>query len=244
MARAVAPLTLPPLVGPWAGDGRKEALRGGDPLESAANSVCRGGGEGQGGPGDGRAQAARLQGKEESLACCSCRGALGTGGATAAGWLLLWLAQERSGVPVAQGVVLQDDALPQAHLPQHVGRFLLSLPLSVGRGESGLSRAFTFPSLSPGDAVLVLWRTSPQELAKTISLVLQCSRQIQKKYGSHDTHVGQKVQLKIGMGAVPGADPWHSPVSQGASHRQGMWGSLLGLVPNESISCERSRGQL
>ncbi|XP_050769781.1 adenylate cyclase type 10-like [Gymnogyps californianus] len=52
-----------------------------------------------------------------------------------------------------------------------------------------------------GDAVLVLWRTSPQELAKTISLVLQCSRQIQKKYGSHDTHVGQKVQLKIGISA-------------------------------------------
>lgn len=36
LARAVAPLTLPPLVGPWAGGGGKEALRGGDPLESAA----------------------------------------------------------------------------------------------------------------------------------------------------------------------------------------------------------------
>ncbi|XP_076219587.1 adenylate cyclase type 10-like [Aptenodytes patagonicus] len=52
-----------------------------------------------------------------------------------------------------------------------------------------------------GDAVLVLWRTGPQELAKTISLVLQCSWQIQKKCGSRDTHVGQKVQLKIGISA-------------------------------------------
>lgn len=114
--------------------------------------------------------------------------------------------------PRAQAVVLQDDALPQAHLPQHIGWFLLSLPQSVGRGESGLSRAFTFPSPSPGDAVLVLWRTPPQELAKTISLVLQCSWQIQQKCGSRDTRVGQKVQLKIGTGAVPGADPWHSPL--------------------------------
>ncbi|KAF1409083.1 Adenylate cyclase type 10, partial [Spheniscus mendiculus] len=99
--------------------------------------------------------------------------------------------------PRAQAVVLQDDA----HLPQHIGRFLLSLPESVGGGESGLSRAFTFPSPSPGDAVLVLWRTPPQELAKTISLVLQCSWQIQKKCGSRGTHVGQKVHLKIGISA-------------------------------------------
>lgn len=140
--------------------------------------------------------------------------------------------------------MLQQDALPQAHLPQHVGRFLLSLPLSIGRGESGLSRACTFPSLSPGDAVLVLWRALPQETAKTIHLVLQCSRQIQKKHGSHETNVGQNVRLKIGTGAVPGAEPWHSPVPQGASHRQGMRGSLLGLVPKESISCKHSRGQL
>ncbi|XP_074936347.1 adenylate cyclase type 10-like [Phalacrocorax aristotelis] len=54
-----------------------------------------------------------------------------------------------------------------------------------------------------GDAVLVLWRTSHRELAKTISLVLQCSRQIQKKYGSRDTPVGQKVRLKIGISAAP-----------------------------------------
>ncbi|KAM6414148.1 adenylate cyclase type 10 [Rhynochetos jubatus] len=73
-----------------------------------------------------------------------------------------------------------------------------------------------------GDAVLVLWRTQslqPQVLAKTISLVLQCSLQIQEKYGSCDTEVGQKIHLKIGM-----------------------WGCLLGLVPKDSISCEHSRG--
>ncbi|KAK4809446.1 hypothetical protein QYF61_009701 [Mycteria americana] len=54
-----------------------------------------------------------------------------------------------------------------------------------------------------GDAVLVLWRALPQELAETISLVLQCSWRIQKKYGSRDTPVGQKVQLKIGISAGP-----------------------------------------
>ncbi|NWW83909.1 ADCYA cyclase, partial [Rhynochetos jubatus] len=55
-----------------------------------------------------------------------------------------------------------------------------------------------------GDAVLVLWRTQslqPQVLAKTISLVLQCSLQIQEKYGSCDTEVGQKIHLKIGISA-------------------------------------------
>ncbi|XP_063209486.1 adenylate cyclase type 10-like [Chroicocephalus ridibundus] len=52
-----------------------------------------------------------------------------------------------------------------------------------------------------GDAVLVLWRTPPQEVARTISLVLHCSRQIQKKYGRRDTDVGQKIQLKIGISA-------------------------------------------
>ncbi|NXF41816.1 ADCYA cyclase, partial [Nyctibius bracteatus] len=59
----------------------------------------------------------------------------------------------------------------------------------------------TFPLLSPGDAVLVLWRTRAQELAKTISLVLQCSRQIQKNYGTRDTYVGQELRLKIGISA-------------------------------------------
>ncbi|XP_052635706.1 adenylate cyclase type 10-like [Harpia harpyja] len=54
-----------------------------------------------------------------------------------------------------------------------------------------------------GDAVLVLWRAPPRELAKTISLVLQCSRQIQRKYGNRDTRVGQKVRLKIGISAGP-----------------------------------------
>ncbi|XP_074465232.1 adenylate cyclase type 10-like [Larus michahellis] len=52
-----------------------------------------------------------------------------------------------------------------------------------------------------GDAVLVLWRTPPQEVARTISLVLHCSQQIQKKYGRRDTDVGQKIQLKIGISA-------------------------------------------
>ncbi|XP_074994612.1 adenylate cyclase type 10-like [Calonectris borealis] len=35
-------------------------------------------------------------------------------------------------------------------------------------------------------------------MAKTIRLVLQCSRQIQKKHGSHETNVRQNIQLKIG----------------------------------------------
>ncbi|PKU30253.1 adenylate cyclase type 10 [Limosa lapponica baueri] len=52
-----------------------------------------------------------------------------------------------------------------------------------------------------GDAVLVLWRTPPRELARTISLVLHCSLQIQKKYRRHETDVGQEVQLKIGISA-------------------------------------------
>ena len=37
-------------MGPWVGGGVKEALREGDPLENAAKGVCRGGGEGRGGP--------------------------------------------------------------------------------------------------------------------------------------------------------------------------------------------------
>uniref|UniRef100_A0A8C3JYW4 Guanylate cyclase domain-containing protein n=1 Tax=Calidris pygmaea TaxID=425635 RepID=A0A8C3JYW4_9CHAR len=51
------------------------------------------------------------------------------------------------------------------------------------------------------DAVLVLWRTPPRELARTISLVLHCSLQIQKKYRRRETDVGQEVQLKIGISA-------------------------------------------
>lgn len=91
LARTLAPLTLPPHTGSWAGGGGKKAVRGGDPsLESAGKGLCQGGGEGQGGPGDGRTWAARLQGdeeedeEEEALVCCSCRGALGAGGATTA----------------------------------------------------------------------------------------------------------------------------------------------------------------
>lgn len=107
LARALAPLTLPPHTGSWAGGGGNKALRGGDPsLESAGKGLCQGGGEGQGDPGDGRAWAARLRGdeeedeEEEALVCCSCRGALGAGGATAASWPLQWLPWKRAGVPV------------------------------------------------------------------------------------------------------------------------------------------------
>ncbi|KAM8984019.1 adenylate cyclase type 10-like [Ara ararauna] len=52
-----------------------------------------------------------------------------------------------------------------------------------------------------GDAVLVLWRTSPSEMAKTISLVVHCSWQIQKKYWRRDMRVGQKFHLKIAISA-------------------------------------------
>ncbi|XP_064372472.1 adenylate cyclase type 10-like [Dromaius novaehollandiae] len=52
-----------------------------------------------------------------------------------------------------------------------------------------------------GDAVLVLWRVKQTELKDTISLVLQCSQQIQEKYGIRETDVGQKLRLKIGISA-------------------------------------------
>ncbi|XP_066844000.1 adenylate cyclase type 10 isoform X2 [Anser cygnoides] len=52
-----------------------------------------------------------------------------------------------------------------------------------------------------GDAVLVLWRASEAQLPQTIGLVLQCCQQIQKKHGTRDTHVGVKLQLKIGISA-------------------------------------------
>ncbi|XP_061320284.1 adenylate cyclase type 10-like [Pezoporus flaviventris] len=52
-----------------------------------------------------------------------------------------------------------------------------------------------------GDAVLLLWRARPSEMAKTISLVVHCSWQIQKKYRRHDMLVGQKFRLKIGISA-------------------------------------------
>lgn len=98
-------------------------------------------------------------------------------------------------------------------MPSHKPVFLCT---PAGHLLLSLRRAFPFPSLSPGDAVLVLWRASEARLPQTISLVLQCCQQIQKKHGSRDTHVGQKLHLKIGMGAagsaVPLAQPWHSPV--------------------------------
>ena len=79
--------------------------------------------------------------------------------------------------------------------------------------------------------MLVLWRTPPQEVARTISLVLHCSQQIQKKYGRRDTDVGQKIQLKIGTGAVPDTAVWHSAMPQGASGLLGFWGRQLGMTP-------------
>ncbi|NXI75107.1 ADCYA cyclase, partial [Anseranas semipalmata] len=86
-------------------------------------------------------------------------------------------------------------------LSMPAGRLLLSLQLGAAQRDSALGRAFTFPSLSPGDAVLVLWRTSAPRMHKTISLVLQCCQQIQKKHGSRDTHVGLTLHLKIGISA-------------------------------------------
>lgn len=92
---------------------------------------------------------------------------------------------------------------------------LPSLRLGAARGESALGRAFTFPLLSPGDAVLVLWRATQPQLPTAITLALQCCRKIQKKYGTRDTHVGLRLHLKIGMGtdgsAVPRAQPRYSP---------------------------------
>lgn len=81
---------------------------------------------------------------------------------------------------------------------------LLSLRPGASRGESALGRAFTFPSLSAGDAVLVLWRAAPPQMPMAINVALQCAWKIQKKYGTHDTHMGLKLHLKIGMdGSAP-----------------------------------------
>ncbi|XP_068808599.1 adenylate cyclase type 10-like, partial [Struthio camelus] len=52
-----------------------------------------------------------------------------------------------------------------------------------------------------GDAVLVLWRAKHAQLRDTISLVLQCSQQIQEKYRIRETDVGLKLRLKIGISA-------------------------------------------
>ncbi|XP_062457146.1 adenylate cyclase type 10-like [Rhea pennata] len=52
-----------------------------------------------------------------------------------------------------------------------------------------------------GDAVLVLWRVRETQLRDTISLVLQCCRQIQEKYSVRDTDMGLKLRLKIGISA-------------------------------------------
>ncbi|XP_019466265.1 adenylate cyclase type 10-like isoform X2 [Meleagris gallopavo] len=52
-----------------------------------------------------------------------------------------------------------------------------------------------------GDAVLVLWRAAQPHLPTAINLALQCSSEIQKKYGTHDTHMGLMLHLKIGISA-------------------------------------------
>lgn len=66
----------------------------------------------------------------------------------------------------------------------------------------------------------MLWRVRETQLRDTISLVLQCCRQIQEKYSVRDTDVGLKLRLKIGMGcaglAVPCVAPWPCAGPQGA----------------------------
>ncbi|XP_010724836.1 adenylate cyclase type 10-like isoform X2 [Meleagris gallopavo] len=57
-----------------------------------------------------------------------------------------------------------------------------------------------------GDAVLVLWRAAQPHLPTAINLALQCSSEIQKKYGTHDTHMGLMLHLKIGTG-IDGSAP-------------------------------------
>lgn len=88
------------------------------------------------------------------------------------------------------------------HFPGHACWLLLSLQVGAGQGASALMGALPVPLLSPGDAVLVLWRVQHSQLRDTISLVLQCSQQIQDKYGIRETDVGLKLQLKIGMGSA------------------------------------------
>ncbi|XP_033928991.1 adenylate cyclase type 10-like [Melopsittacus undulatus] len=52
-----------------------------------------------------------------------------------------------------------------------------------------------------GDSVLLLWRARHNEMARTISLVVHCSLQIQKKYRRRNVLTGPKFQLKIGISA-------------------------------------------
>jgi len=109
--------------------------------------------------------------------------------------------------------------MPPSHNPIFLGTpascLLLSLRLDATQGDSALGRAFTCPSLSPGDAVLVLWRAAVPQLPTAINLVLQCCKKVQKKYGTRDTRRGLKLHLKIGMGtdgsAVPRAQPQYPP---------------------------------
>ena len=133
-------------------------------------------------------------------------------------WRLLWLAQQVGGVPEAR-LPRRSFRMPPSHNPLFLGTpascLLLSLRLDATEGESAIGRAFTSPSLSPGDAMLVLWRAAGPQLPTAINLALQCCRKVQKKYGTYDTHSGLKLHLKIGTGtdgsAVPHAQPQYPP---------------------------------
>uniref|UniRef100_A0A8V0XRH7 Guanylate cyclase domain-containing protein n=1 Tax=Gallus gallus TaxID=9031 RepID=A0A8V0XRH7_CHICK len=107
------------------------------------------------------------------------------------------------GVPEAR-LPRRSFRMPPSHNPLFLGTpascLLLSLRLDATEGESALGRAFTSPSLSPGDAMLVLWRAAGPQLPTAINLALQCCRKVQKKYGTYDTHSGLKLHLKIGTG--------------------------------------------
>lgn len=170
-------------------------------------------------------------------------------------WLLLWLAQQVGGVPEARLRSFRMMPSPTSPSPTSspASRLLLSLQLGTTWEQSALGRAFTLPLLSPGDAVLVLWRAAAPQLPETISLVLQCCWQIQKKHGTRDTHVGQKLHLKIGTGAdgsaVPRAQPWHSPVpTEGlpCQHVQGKRQAVRAgeaRAPSLPASCQLHHGQ-
>lgn len=124
-------------------------------------------------------------------------------------WRSLWLARQMGGVPEAR-LPRRFFRMMPSHSPIFLctppGCLLLSLRLGATQGQSALGRAFTFPFLSPGDAVLVLWRAAQPHLPTAINLALQCSSEIQKKYGTHDTHMGLMLHLKIGTG-IDGSAP-------------------------------------
>lgn len=190
------------------------ALRGGDLLEGEAEGIYWSAGEGRGDGGmEGRAGDSTAQAARPQE-------------------------EEES-----QRVQRSSRGLWPPTSPSFSARHLVSAVPAMERrsGRVRSQQSLDVPLLSPGDAVLLLWRARPSEMAKTISLVVHCSWQIQKKYRRHDMLVGQKFRLKIGTSAVPGADLWHSPVL----HTGRECGDpRLGLAPKESISCKHSRGHL